>query len=87
MSSGKAQQACTVVLKITLDLFLPWHFLSACVSGLDKDVEVCDLARKCQGRKVCAIDFQHHRAGFYVVLSRMQYTFREHLWAGFDSIK
>ena len=83
----KAQQACTTVLKITLDFFLPWHFLSACVSDLDKDVEVCDLARKCQDRKVCAIDFQHSRAGLYVMLSRMQSTFREHLWAVFIDFK
>lgn len=74
--SGKAQKAYTVVLKITLDFFLPWHFLSACVSDLDKDVEVCDLARKCQGRKVCATDFQHHRADFLLYFPGGNLLFR-----------
>lgn len=74
--SGKAQKAYTVVLKITLDFFLPWHFLSACVSDLDKDVEVCDLARKCQGRKVCATDFQHHRVDFLLCFPGGNLLFR-----------
>ena len=74
--SGKAQKACTAVLKITLDFFLPWHFLSACVSGLDKDVEACDLARKYQGRKVCATDFQHRRAGFLLCFPGGNLLFR-----------
>jgi len=55
--SEGAEKADAAVSEIALALFLLQHFLSACVSGLDKGCEACDLARKYQGRKVCATDF------------------------------